>query len=149
MKWDTIRAEYTRLFLAAKDNNGATQSTIARAGGLIGRDGAPQQSAISKLRRNRKQGPSVETFVRAVEGLGIAVSEFFALVERQEYGASVDRLDAPGHEPTVQGGISIAKGAGKAFALETLVGALVDALEPPARRRLVRRLTERPIKRRR
>jgi len=30
-----------------------------------------------------------------------------------------------------------------------LVGALVDALEPPARRRLVRRLTERPLKRRR
>jgi hypothetical protein len=48
---------------------------VARAGGLSG------QNAISKLLGNHKLGPSVETFVKAVKGLGKDLTMFFAEIE--------------------------------------------------------------------
>lgn len=66
--WKTIRSEFIR-------RRGArTQAEIAGAGKL-------RQNAISKLESNDNLGPAVGTFVNAVEGLGIRVSEFFAAIE--------------------------------------------------------------------
>jgi transcriptional regulator with XRE-family HTH domain len=62
-------------FAAAK-RAGATQESVAKAGGLRG------QNVISKMLANRNRGPGIETFTRAVEGLGMTPSEFFLEVER-------------------------------------------------------------------
>jgi transcriptional regulator with XRE-family HTH domain len=71
MNWDTIRAHYAALLA----ESGRTQHAVAVAGGLSG------QNAISKLLANTKRGPSVETLVRAVIGLGVPLSVFFAALE--------------------------------------------------------------------
>src|SRR3954466_14007681 len=89
MEWKQIRATYERVFNNAK-RGGATQESVAKAGGLR------RQNAISKLLMNETLGPQVETFVRAVEGLGMSVSEFFALVERSQ-------TSAPRSEPAPAG----------------------------------------------
>jgi transcriptional regulator with XRE-family HTH domain len=73
MDWERIRAHYERYFEAS----GRTQQEVADAGQL------PEQSAIQKLLANRKRGPSVETFVKAIRGLGLDVSTFFAELEAQ------------------------------------------------------------------
>jgi transcriptional regulator with XRE-family HTH domain len=58
---------------------------VALRGGLQSpRTGKPQQNQISKILSSRTRGPSVETFVRAVEGLGISVSSFFSAIETGE-----------------------------------------------------------------
>src|SRR5262245_7640296 len=74
--WQVIRDRYIVLLHAAK-RAGIRQEDIAARGGLHG------QNAISKLVANDNLGPSVETFVRAVEGLGKPVSIFFAELEAQ------------------------------------------------------------------
>jgi len=68
MKWDTIRIHYVMLLRAS----GRTQAAVAAAGKLSG------QNAISKLVRSRTRGPSVETFTKAVHGLGLTLAAFFA-----------------------------------------------------------------------
>jgi transcriptional regulator with XRE-family HTH domain len=84
MTWSQIRAQYERAFRVAR-GRGETQTTIALRGGLLSpRTGRPQQNQISKILSSRSKGPSVETFVRAVEGLGISVSAFFVAVETGE-----------------------------------------------------------------
>lgn len=77
VEWTAIRRRYAELLAAAKAA-GTTQESVAERGGLSG------QNAISKLLRNNNLGPSVETFVRAVEGLGISVGTFFADLERAQ-----------------------------------------------------------------
>lgn len=77
MTWTHIRAEYARRLSEVKAS-GHTQEDIAIAGGL-----AVGQTAISKMVRNQRRGPSVETFVGAVRGLGIPLSLFFAELEAQ------------------------------------------------------------------
>ena len=77
MEWKTIRAHYEREFTAAK-RRGLTQAKVAKAGGLKG------QNDISRLLANDTLGPQVETFVRAVEGLGLSLSAFFAQIERSQ-----------------------------------------------------------------
>jgi transcriptional regulator with XRE-family HTH domain len=92
MTWSQIRAQYERAFRVAR-GRGETQTTIAVRGGLLSpRTGRPQQNQISKILRSRSRGPSVETFVRAVEGLGISVSAFFAAVETGEAQAILTRI---------------------------------------------------------
>jgi transcriptional regulator with XRE-family HTH domain len=67
---------------------GLTQAMVAEAGGL------PGQNAISRLVSNHKMGPSVETFTRAVQGLGIRVSQFFAELEYiDDLAAAKDALE--------------------------------------------------------
>jgi transcriptional regulator with XRE-family HTH domain len=84
MTWSQIRTQYERAFRVAR-GRGETQTTIALRGGLLSpRTGRPQQNQISKILSSRSKGPSVETFVRAVEGLGVSVSAFFAAVETGE-----------------------------------------------------------------
>jgi transcriptional regulator with XRE-family HTH domain len=92
MKWSQIRAQYERAFRVARDR-GETQTTIAMRGGLLSpRTGRPQQNQISKILRSGRRGPSVETFVRAIEGLGISVSAFFAAVETGEADAILKQV---------------------------------------------------------
>lgn len=73
LDWARIRTHYTAHLVAAR-KAGQTQQMIARAGGL-------RQNAISKLQRNHHQGPTVETFLKAVQGLGVPLSTFFEELE--------------------------------------------------------------------
>jgi hypothetical protein len=75
MRWIEIRAYYAVVYAQAQAN-GVTQQAIAQRGGIAG------QNSVSRLLSNDHLGPSVEIFVRAVEGLGLSLSEFFAEFER-------------------------------------------------------------------
>ena len=66
--WKTIRSAFIRT------RGRRTQAEIAKAGDLL-------QPAISKLESNDSLGPAVGTFVKAVKGLGVPVSEFFRQIE--------------------------------------------------------------------
>jgi transcriptional regulator with XRE-family HTH domain len=79
MDWTTIRTQYRALLR----QSGVTQADVARRGGLSG------QNAISKLLANTHRGPSVETFIKAVDGLGLSLAEFFAAIEPPPRGAAV------------------------------------------------------------
>jgi hypothetical protein len=74
MDWPGIRAHYERILQASQK----TQVQIGTASGL-------RQTDISKFLRARPKardlGPHVQTFVKAIEGLGLSVSEFFAQIE--------------------------------------------------------------------
>lgn len=76
MDWLSLRDAYKVLFLAAKQH-GETQETIAQRGGL------KRQNTISKMLQNRNLGPQVETFIRAIEGLGLKPSAFFKATEEK------------------------------------------------------------------
>lgn len=78
MEWKQIRAHYERAFGAAR-KRGMTQAKVAKAGGLAG------QNAVSKVLHypDTSLGPQVVTLVKAVEGLGLRVSEFFAQIEQR------------------------------------------------------------------
>jgi transcriptional regulator with XRE-family HTH domain len=76
MTWSEIRAHLAALHAAA----GTTQKAIADRGGIAG------QNTVSRLLSNDKLGPSVEIFVRAIEGLGKPVSEFFIELEQGRGG---------------------------------------------------------------
>jgi transcriptional regulator with XRE-family HTH domain len=69
VEWKVIRSA----FIKARGRR--TQGDIATAGGL-------HQSSISKLESNDKLGPAVEVFVKAIEGLGVKPSVFFAAIEQ-------------------------------------------------------------------
>jgi transcriptional regulator with XRE-family HTH domain len=81
MTWSEIRAHFAALHAEARAA-GTTQQAIADRGGIAG------QNTVSRLLSNDKLGPSVEIFIRAIEGLGKPVSEFFAELE-QGRGRSV------------------------------------------------------------
>lgn len=68
VEWKVIRSAFIRARGTRK------QAEIAKAGDVY-------QSDISKLESNDNLGPAVETFVKAVEGLGMTVSSFFANIE--------------------------------------------------------------------
>jgi transcriptional regulator with XRE-family HTH domain len=72
MEWLAIRNRFIRL----REARDLTQQEVAEKGKI-------KQGAISKLESNLNQGPSVETFVKAVEGLGLTLTEFFAQIERR------------------------------------------------------------------
>jgi transcriptional regulator with XRE-family HTH domain len=86
MDWPTIRNHY----IALLRKSGDTQTAVARRGGLSG------QNAISKLLANNHRGPTLETFAKAVDGLGLSLAEFFASIEEPRSGQAslVDRLAA-------------------------------------------------------
>lgn len=96
LTWFQIRDHYAALFAQLRQR-GTTQEHVAEAGGLSG------QNAISKLLTNDKLGPKVETFVKAIQGLGLSVSAFFAMLERGEVSPSLEpsplmaRLEALEH----------------------------------------------------
>jgi transcriptional regulator with XRE-family HTH domain len=67
MEWKDIRAAYK----AARQERGLRQDQV----------GDMAQGMISKLETNNNLGPTVGIFVRAIEGLGMSVSQFFAQIE--------------------------------------------------------------------
>jgi transcriptional regulator with XRE-family HTH domain len=81
MTWLEIRAHF--IALHARSEAGVTQREIAERGGIKG------QNSVSRLLANDKLGPSVETFVRAVEGLGLSVAQFFAEMEHAGSASTV------------------------------------------------------------
>lgn len=91
--WKEIRAHYAALWRASE----LTQEQVARRGGLKG------QNAISRLLRNTKRGPSVDTLTKAVEGLGLSLVEFFTDLEENRAGAPslIARVEAIEHALTV------------------------------------------------
>lgn len=80
-RWGVVRREMARRIRAAKGvrqagaPRGASQTAVGVRGGV-------KQTHISKMLRNHKLGPTVETFLRAIMGLGLKPSEFFAELER-------------------------------------------------------------------
>jgi transcriptional regulator with XRE-family HTH domain len=87
MTWGEIRAHFIVIYARARAA-GTTQQAIAARGGIAG------QNSVSRLLSNDRLGPSVEIFVRALEGLGLTPSQFFAELEasatetRPRYGGS-------------------------------------------------------------
>lgn len=75
MEWETIREHFAELLRDRQRAGGLTQETIAQAGGLS------RQNQISRVLANRNRGPSVEIFIKAILGLGLTPSEFFAPLE--------------------------------------------------------------------
>lgn len=86
MEWTQIREHFERLFIESR----LTQKEVGRNGGLA-------QNLISKLLENKKKGPSVQTFVNAVLGLGMPLTRFFAQLEHQ---SSPTDLDVPPGPPS-------------------------------------------------
>jgi transcriptional regulator with XRE-family HTH domain len=87
MDWVAIRSAFIRL------RGSRTQQEIAVAGDLY-------QSDISKLESNDNLGPAVETFVRAVQGLGMPVSDFFRQLETGQPSPMASSDQAPAKEPS-------------------------------------------------
>ena len=67
VNWLRVRTHFDAVMTARQ----LTQEQIATAGGLTG------QNAISRLLTNHRRGPSVETFLRALDGLGMTPLQFF------------------------------------------------------------------------
>jgi len=88
MLWLHAREHYARLFDAAKAK-GWSQAAIARRGGL-------PQTAISKLLANDKLGPSMDTFLKALNGIGKGAAQFFA---EAEVFAEVQPSSSPSSSP--------------------------------------------------
>jgi transcriptional regulator with XRE-family HTH domain len=71
MEWKMVRSAFIRL------RAGRNQNQIADASGL-------RQGDISKLESNDTRGPTVATFMKAVElGLGMRLSDFFRQIEEK------------------------------------------------------------------
>jgi transcriptional regulator with XRE-family HTH domain len=90
-----VRRHALELFDTAQ-RDGITQKMIAARGGLTG------QNLLSRLLTNRKLGPSVDTFLKAISGLGKPLSVFFAEVEAQERterAAAISQSRAALHSP--------------------------------------------------
>jgi transcriptional regulator with XRE-family HTH domain len=87
--WNAIRKHYAALLKAAD----CTQEEVAARGGIKG------QNTISRMLRNTRRGPTMETLTKAVEGLGLSLVEFFAGIEESPAGARSlsARVDAIEH----------------------------------------------------
>jgi transcriptional regulator with XRE-family HTH domain len=129
MDWKRIRAHYERAFRAAR-RRGLTQAKVAEAGGLKG------QNVVSKLLANESKGPQVETFVKAVHGLGMPVSLFFAQLEQPHEEHAIEaalaavRQHAPADEETW---IQLGRAIGRAIAREVRLAEERDAGKPARR----------------
>jgi transcriptional regulator with XRE-family HTH domain len=75
--WTVIRKHYAALL----HESGLSQQEVARRGGL------KRNNGISRLLKNTKRGPSVDTLTKAVDGLGLSLGEFFAGIEESRPGA--------------------------------------------------------------
>lgn len=82
--WKTLRAHYAAHLAAS----GLTQAEVAKRGGLSG------QNAISKLLANTRKGPAVETWLRALAGLGLSLADVSGVPPSQVTANFRARLDA-------------------------------------------------------
>lgn len=77
MDWPTIREAFKSIRLAKNKKQREFGGTV--------------QAMVSKVENNQHKGPTVDTFVRAVIGLGMPVSQFFALIEERSEPAAKTR----------------------------------------------------------
>jgi hypothetical protein len=93
MEWKQIRDHYRRAFGVAR-RQGLTQVGVARAGGIKG------QNQISKLLNSKDtaRGMSVVQFLKALDGIGLSASAFFADLEQRhaEPGRPILTFPTPG-----------------------------------------------------
>ena len=92
VEWKLIRAAFIRA------RGTRIQEDIAKAGGLY-------QSAVSKLENNDQLGPAVGVFVKAIQGLGLKPSEFFAEIERLQNRAFTGATKHDKTGPTSSAGV--------------------------------------------
>jgi transcriptional regulator with XRE-family HTH domain len=78
MEWRQIREHYRRALGVARSHGRLTQVDVARAGRTA-------QNQISKLLNSKdtSRGPTVVNFLKALDGLGVPASVFFAELERR------------------------------------------------------------------
>lgn len=102
MNWNLIRTHFDKLFQEGKRTGALTQVSLAKKGGL------KTQGMVSRiLHTTNDHGPSVGTFLKAIKGLDMRPSDFFADLERidTEYDRLPKRLllddfaDAGVHAP--------------------------------------------------
>src|SRR5262252_6569946 len=100
MTWPEIRAYYVQQVNARQ----LTQESIARRGGLR------RQNLVSRMLTNQQRGPTVDTFIRAIYGLGLTPAAFFAEVEaaaapdrRSDVPATIVPSAAPASSRTIEG----------------------------------------------
>lgn len=119
MEWLTIRNR----FIALREDRKLTQEQVADKGKL-------DQGGISKLESNLNQGPSVETFVKAVEGLGLTLTEFFAQLENQtntDLKLPVNLVQTPPHRRSEGGDAGSVSAATQRQLFISLGRAILDA----------------------
>jgi transcriptional regulator with XRE-family HTH domain len=120
MNWERIRRHYAARLAEAR-RHGVTQQAIATSGQLAG------QNAISKLIANRNLGPSVDTFVKAVLGLGVDLSEFFAEIEQHGRPRENSPISPP--DPLDQLHIAIVTTRFEILDQRIVLGELLERLE--------------------
>ena len=121
MDWEQIRRHYAARLADAR-RRGLTQQAVATAGKL------PRQNAISKLLANDNLGPSVETFVKAVAGLGLTVSEFFAEIEQRER-LHEDRAAVPPANPREELHAALVTARFEVLGQRIVLGELIERLD--------------------
>lgn len=84
VEWKEIRSAFIRA------RGKRRQHAIAAAAGLA-------QGDISKIENNDLLGPTVGTFIKAVEGLGLKPSEFFASLESGRAELDADTKPSAAH----------------------------------------------------
>ena len=110
MTWRIVRDHYAVLFAAAK-RAGATQASVAEAGGISG------QNVISRMLWNDRGGPSVDIFLRALRGIEMDPVTFFAQVVAWEssYGEhSTDSSVSPEHAAIIAAALTEIRARGSA-----------------------------------
>jgi len=89
----TVEKDLREFFFAERKRKNLTQQEVADRGGA-------SQGEISKIERDEPYQPGIGTFIRAVRGLGMPLSEFFARFERRPI-ASVMADASAAAEPSV------------------------------------------------
>lgn len=95
MDWQQVRAH----FKAERERLKLTQDDVAERGNV-------DQSRVSKIESDPDYRPQADTFLSAIEGLGLPLSDFFLQLERQTNADStrpVKSTSTYGHAPNTGG----------------------------------------------
>ena len=95
--WPDLRAHYRREFAEARKRK-ENQTTVAKRGGLIGDDGRPGQNQISKILAYDDYTPQLDTFLKAVQGLGMTFLEFLTRMHQRLERTAVTGQGVRPHE---------------------------------------------------
>jgi transcriptional regulator with XRE-family HTH domain len=86
LRWELLRDH----FKAERARRRLSQKKIAQRAGI-------DQSTVSKLENDPTYQPLIETFTRAIHGLGIQPSEFFAAIEALHSSGAGGKTSAADH----------------------------------------------------
>ena len=81
-RWPELRAHYRREFLEAK-KRGEKQTTVAKRAGFFKPGGQPNNGQISKILNDQDYTPQLDTFLKAVQGLGMTMREFLTRMHQR------------------------------------------------------------------